>query len=306
MSSVLIQLVFIFLIWIALYSTTRGYIKKVEVRNALSLPLGLWVGGLIIYYVLSLFQLQTYLHAGQVRDVWSVVCVTWGLLRWKKIFSFVDLVQKVLGLVILICAGLAILKICELDVIPLLAFGGIGAAAIGFAAKDLIGSLCSGVMLFVTRPFVKGDKVLLLEKNLEGVIEEIGWYSTAFRDKEKRLTYLPNSMFSNFLVMNLSQMTHRRVQERFRVAYQDRDKINNLSPKIRVMLKTDRDIDDKEVIFFCIEHIGEYGIELYLECFTKTTDLGKYLQIKERILNQILSEMQKVEVVPVSFTKFLI
>ena len=78
---------------------------------------------------------------------------------------------------------------------PLLAFGSIGAASLGFAGKDVIANFCSGLMLHITRPFVIGDEIMLPEKNLEGNIEEIGWFKTSIRDKEKRAVYLPNNFF---------------------------------------------------------------------------------------------------------------
>ena len=60
-----------------------------------------------------------------------------------------------------------------------LAFGGIGGIAVGFAAKDLL-PIFSGLMVYLDRPFSVGDWVRSPEKNIEGTVEHIGWRTTVF------------------------------------------------------------------------------------------------------------------------------
>ena len=168
---------------------------------------------------------ETYLNA--FRSTGFVFCTAWMLLRWKKeterIFlqkdrhhrnietGFVQMIGKLVTVTVVLIGLMIVLQIWGLDILPLVAFGGIGAAAIGFAAKDVISNFFGGFMLHLNRPFVVGDHVLLPGKNLEGVVEEIGWNLTMIRDREKRPTYVPSALFSQELVINFSRMSHRRL-----------------------------------------------------------------------------------------------
>ena len=49
--------------------------------------------------------------------------------------------------------------------------------ATGFAVKDLASNWVGGLLLFVTRPFVPGDKIEMTRLK-QSVVERIGWYAT--------------------------------------------------------------------------------------------------------------------------------
>jgi small-conductance mechanosensitive channel len=78
------------------------------------------------------------------------------------------MVGKLATVAVGVLSGLIILQIFGVNIAPLLAFGSIGAASIGFAGKDVMANFCSGIMLHITRPFIIGDQIYLPEKNLEG------------------------------------------------------------------------------------------------------------------------------------------
>jgi len=111
----------------------------------------------------------------------------------------IDFLGKILTIIIVFISFLMILQIVGGDIMPLVAFGGIGAAAIGFAAKDVIANFFGGLMLFITRPFVNGDLIEMPSNNIIGHIETIGWYNTCIRELSKMAVYVPNSSFSTAL-----------------------------------------------------------------------------------------------------------
>ena len=49
--------------------------------------------------------------------------------------------------------------------------------ATGFAVKDLASNWVGGLLLFVTRPFVPGDKIEMTRLE-QSIVERIGWYAT--------------------------------------------------------------------------------------------------------------------------------
>ena len=92
-----------------------------------------------------------------------------------------------------------------------LAFGGIGGIAVGFAAKDLLANFFGGLMIYLDRPFSVGDWIRSPDKNIEGTVEEIGWRLTRIRTFDKRPLYVPNSTFTQISVENPSRMLNRRI-----------------------------------------------------------------------------------------------
>lgn len=120
-------------------------------------------------------------------------------------------INKLLSIAIVIIAALLILDTLGFKSGPLLAFGGVGAAALGFAAKDVISNFFGGLMLVVSRPFGLGDLILIPEKKIEANVIQVGWYMTTLIDKAKRFIYLPNSAFVHSYIINSSRRTHRKI-----------------------------------------------------------------------------------------------
>ena len=113
-----------------------------------------------------------------------------------------------------------VLQVWGLNLAPLIAFGGIGAAAIGFAGKDVIANFFGGLMLHINRSFMVGDLIQMPDSHLEGYVEEIGWYLTTVREKKKGRYTCP-MRFSRMRVINGARMTHRRIEEKIGVRYED-------------------------------------------------------------------------------------
>ncbi len=157
-----------------------------------------------------------------LRNFGIVFCLSWWLFRWKNwLFnvlskkisktslpldsSFFDISKKILNVIILYAALLAALQIFGINIVPFVTFGGIGAAAMGFAAKDILANYVNGFILHVTRPFSPGDLIQIPDKKIQGHVEDIGWCLTAIRDADKNPIYIPNALFSSTLIVNISR-----------------------------------------------------------------------------------------------------
>lgn len=58
-----------------------------------------------------------------------------------------------------LCAGLAVCASLDINLKPLLAVGGAGGIAAGFASQQVLLNIVAGVNIFLTRPFIAGDQV---------------------------------------------------------------------------------------------------------------------------------------------------
>jgi small-conductance mechanosensitive channel len=75
----------------------------------------------------------------------------------------------------------------------LVAAGGSAAVAIGFALKDLVGSIIAGFILLLDRPFQVGDRVAFGE--YYGEIKAIGLRSVRLQTLDDNLVTIPNAKF---------------------------------------------------------------------------------------------------------------
>ncbi|MCI0382836.1 MAG: mechanosensitive ion channel family protein [Chlamydiae bacterium] len=283
---------------------TRG--ERLEQIIALPLQLVIWIVAIVFAIDLlnthfKLAILPAYLNI--IRNGFIALAITWMVLRWLKVARHI-LVQKsrnlgldpgtihglgkITSIIVFILAFLLILQIFGLNVLPLLAFGGIGAAAIGFSAKDVIANFFGGLMLHMTGPFMIGEQIIIPnQNNLQGIVEEIGWYITTIRDVEKRPVYLPNSFFSSMIVINMSRMSHRRIYEIIQIRCEDFEKLPTIIEGIKEEVQKHERIDNLVPINVVFDKFSEYSLDLRLDVYTLATKYDEFLRVKEDILMRI-------------------
>lgn len=293
-------------------STSHPHDWREKLDHIAYLPLSIliWVVGAV--YVVDIVGPRlgfstAIVYLNTLRKAAVVACLAWLFFRWKNEFQrsvlltktkkvdagIVQVVGRLSTISILILAGLVILQIFDVNIAPLLAFGSIGAASIGFAGKDVIANFCSGIMLNITRPFIVGDQILLPEKNLEGFIEEIGWFRTSIRDKEKRAVYLPNNFFSTQLVINISRMTHRHLKQKIRIPFKNIDAIENLTGRIKEILNLHHRIDSSLPIHAHLYLFGDSFAEIEIEAYCIEISQDGFYKIEQEILLLIYRELEK-------------
>jgi MscS family membrane protein len=138
----------------------------------------------------------------------GIFSIAWFLMRWKSNIiqlmmekaknhelvleqNKIDLMGKLITLVIIFLTLLLILEVTGRNLNTLIAFGGIGGLAIAFASQEVIANFFSGFMIYITRPFAIDDWISLPERDIEGYVEEIGWYMTRIRTFEKKADLRP-------------------------------------------------------------------------------------------------------------------
>lgn len=234
-----------------------------------------------------------------------IIGSVWLFFRWKKGYQsnllhperrgkrldagFVHVLSKILSVSALVLSLLLLFQLWGVNMLPLITFGGIGAAGIAFAAKDVVANFFGGLMLHITRPFMIGDLILIPDRKVEGHVEEIGWSLTCVRDKDKRPLYLPNAIFSSIYVINCSRMTHRRIEEEIFVQHDAFNKIGAALEKMRAALSSHPDIDPHLPLLIVLHSFTQQHIKLYLDCYTLQTAYERYLQSKQELLSQLYS-----------------
>ncbi len=293
----------------SLHLRKKDFLGRVNLEKVFFTPLKLLLLLLGIYYSIILCNIYYPLSflgswVSSLKNFSILACLFWMAYRWKEeLFrgrwssvAMIEMIHKLVSIALWVLFLLSALQIFHVDVLPLLAFGGIGAAALGFAAKDVLGNFLSGGMLAVTRPFIRGDKIYLPERKLEGDVEEMGWYYTCIRDKDKCPIYFPNALFSNVAVINLTRMTHRRIYEILHVSYHESSHVLPLTRVLRGLLEECSLIDSKMPILVYWNATSEYSLEIVVDVYTRVTDTTEYSMVKEQVLKLIHATIQKSEV----------
>ena len=199
-----------------------------------------------------------------------------------------DAVAKLLRLSVTVIATLVLLQTLGVSVAGVLAFGGIGGLAIGFAAKDLLANFFGGLMLYLDRPFAVGDWIRSPDREIEGDVEQIGWRLTRIRTFDKRPLYVPNATFATIAVENPSRMLNRRIYETIGIRYDDANKMEPIVHAVERMLRSHPEIDTSRILMVNFNAFAPSSLDFFVYTFTKTTSWTHYHKVKQDVLLKIL------------------
>ena len=205
-----------------------------------------------------------------------------------------DALAKLVRISIMITAALVALQTLGISIAGVLAFGGIGGIAVGFAAKDLLANFFGGMMIYLDRPFVVGDWIRSPDKEIEGTVEAIGWRLTRIRTFDARPLYVPNAVFSTISVQNPSRMTHRRIYEVIGIRYEDADKMSEVVATVKKMLTEHPEIDTSRTMIVNFNSFAPSSLDFFIYTFTKTTNWVAYHGIKENVLLKVFAIIREL------------
>ena len=204
----------------------------------------------------------------------------------------VKAVAKLLRASVIITALLIAMQLFGYSISGLLAFGGIGGIAVGFAAKDLLANFFGGLMIYLDRPFSVGDWVRSPDKEIEGTVEDVGWRLTRIRTFDKRPLYIPNAVFANISVENPSRMTNRRIYETIGVRYSDLAEMTTIIDQVTEMLLQHEDIDSDQTMIVNFNQFSASSLDFFIYTFTKTTRWVEFHKIKQDVLLKVAAVIE--------------
>lgn len=245
-----------------------------------------------------------------LREVLIIAAITWFLVRFIRQaeqgiiarrqaakepvdITTMDAIAKLLRLSVLITASLVILQTLGFSISGVLAFGGVGGIAVGFAARDMLANFFGGLMIYLDRPFSVGDWIRSPDREIEGTVESIGWRLSVIRTFDKRPLYVPNAVFANIAVENPSRMSNRRIYETIGIRYDDMEKMPAIVADVEAMLRQHAAIDTSHTLMVNFVSFGASTLDFFVYTFTKTTVWTEFHQIKQDILFKIADIIDK-------------
>ena len=110
----------------------------------------------------------------------------------------------------------AFFVVWNIDMTAWLASAGIAGIAIGFAAKDSLSNLFSGVFIIADAPYKVGDYIVL-DTGGRGKVVNIGLRSTRILTRDDIEVTIPNSIIGNSMIINQSGGPHEKMRVRLKI-----------------------------------------------------------------------------------------
>ncbi|KAL0035679.1 hypothetical protein WJX79_007913 [Trebouxia sp. C0005] len=141
---------------------------------------------------------------------------------------------------VLILGGcLATLQVLGINIQPLLTVGGVSGIVVGLSAQSVMSNMISGINLFISRPFVVGDRIEISSvggsKFVVGTVERVDPMRTIIRTDSCMPITIPNKVLSEQIISNESRIARtkvivnfnkpRQMQFTFLVRYEDFSKV---------------------------------------------------------------------------------
>jgi len=238
------------------------------------------------------------------RDMLVIAALAWFLLRLigeasRNILicaetsgeavdrTTVDALSKLGRFTVIIVGALIILQTLGFSVSGVLAFGGIGGIAVGFAAKDMLANFFGGLTIYLDRPFTVGEWIRSPDHEIEGTVEYIGWRHTRVRAFNKNPIYVPNALFTTIVVENPTRMTNRRLKETIGIRYADLDKMAAIVTDVKAMLEGHPEIDTDATLIVNFTAFSDSSLDFFIYTFTRTVEWVYYHAVKQDVLLKI-------------------
>ena len=133
--------------------------------------------------------------------------------------TMLPLLSKFAGVAIWIFAGIFVLSAWGIEIGPFLAGLGIAGIAIGFAVRDSLNNIFSGIALAFDAAYKVGDKVRLADGTV-GIVRDITLRSTRIESYDGDMVMVPNGKIANEAIYSFAQPNEdSRVTVEFGVEY---------------------------------------------------------------------------------------
>lgn len=200
---------------------------------------------------------------------------------------------------VVVCAGcLMCLAILGINVRPLLTVGGVSTVVVGLSAQSVLANLISGISLFLSRPFVVGDRVELSsgggERVMVGVIERVDPIRTIIRTDASLPVTIPNKVLSEMIISNESNILTSRVLSHFnrsrqllftiKLRYKDLEKVELVVDDMRRSLTRRAGVDRRLPQFVGMTGFQDYAINVVVLVHTTPVASRDWGNFRQRLL----------------------
>ncbi|MGK7312264.1 MAG: mechanosensitive ion channel family protein [Candidatus Longimicrobiales bacterium M2_2A_002] len=174
-----------------------------------------------------------------------------------------DFVLTILKFAVLALGVVNAMAAVGVNTASLIASLGIAGLTLGFAARDALSNLISGLLIFWDRPFVIGDLVEVGDSY--GRVDRITLRSTRVVTPDGRMLAIPNTEIINRTVASYTNFPHLRISVLIQVAV-DSD-IDRVRDVLLGLVRESEDFMDRPAPGVPVTALGDYNITMELQAW---------------------------------------
>jgi MscS family membrane protein len=208
--------------------------------------------------------------------------------------QFIPMIRDVAKVMIIMLVVLTCVQSWGGDITAVLTGVGIGGLALAFAAQDTVANIFGSFMIFMDRPFKRGDWIII--SGVEGDVEEIGIRSTRIRCFDKTVVSVPNKFVTNENIQNFSLRDQRRINMDIGITYDaSSEQVRSAVEGIRRLISEHPGIDQSSYVVR-FSDFGASSLNILVYCFATTAVWSEYLSIREDLQLRIMDLFEELGV----------
>lgn len=205
----------------------------------------------------------------------------------------VDMFSKLLSIVVLICAVIPVMQIFGVGLGAIATVGGLGGLIIGFSTKDLFTNFFGLFSVYLDKPFAIGDEITILDKGINGVVEEIGLRTTTLRtSNNKTAVYLPNSIFNTMIIENNTRILNKIFIQEFKIECSDLEMLNDLFEQVKLELKNFAFIDKNINSVIRIVDLNHREIIISFKIFFEPINIANFVTHSNVVMKFLFQKLK--------------
>ena len=195
-------------------------------------------------------------------------------------YSFVETTVKY---TILIIGALSALNAIGINTAAILTSLGIVGVTIGFAARDSLSNLISGIIIFLDRPFVIGDLVEIDDKY--GRVSEITLRSTRVVTSDGRMLAVPNTEIINKTVASYTNFPNLRLDIPVTIAVTE--DIEHARQTLLDLVDEDPEYLKSPAPRVVVQQLNDYNVAIELQAWLidERQHVEKRSELREKVFN---------------------
>ena len=189
------------------------------------------------------------------------------------------LFNNIVAVVVLVLATYLVFSAWNIDMTAWLASAGIIGIAVGFAAKDTLANLFSGVFILADSPYKIGDYVVL-EGGERGKVTHIGIRSTRILTRDDVEVTIPNAIIGNTRVTNESGGPHEKYRIRVPVGVAYGSDVDQVKAVLLQVAHDEQQVCDDPEPRVRFRNFGNSSLDFELLCWVYNPEFrGRVLDV---------------------------
>jgi len=209
------------------------------------------------------------------------------------------LFENLAFLLVIIVSIYLIFRSWNIDMTAWLASAGIAGIAIGFAAKDTLANLFSGVFILADTPYKIGDYVVL-DSGERGMVTHIGIRSTRLLTRDDVEITIPNAIMGNTRITNESGGPHEKYRIRIKVGVAYGSDIDQVKQVLMDVAESEATVCEDPEPRVRFRTFGGSSLDIELLCWIENPELRGRV---EDVLNTSIYKRFNAEGIEIPYSK---